>query len=321
MTSRGPAAGDTSPKRWASIDRADPIATAVSEIARNAFIRGRRRVEYAVEGETAPQVLSVRIADSGPGIANLREILAGDYQSASGLGIGLTGALRLVDRFTVSSTSAGTIVKLAKLLPARAPLFAGPEVTAGRHVTAATSAPPRKRSAESGTASRAGRPAPAAGGAAARQPRARRHQPRRRRALRRARRTRRSPATRRRNQDPVPVEHDARVPDAGELDSRADAAACRTDPVRREREERALLHPQVGAAALGSRGRPARPGKGRSRQDRRQAGLLRGPGALRRAARHAPAAARQPVAEPRLRRAGGRPAALFGRDEGLAGPP
>jgi signal transduction histidine kinase/DNA-binding response OmpR family regulator len=105
------------------------IATAVSEIARNAFMyAGGGRVEYAVEGDTTPQVLTVRIADSGPGIANLREILAGDYRSPSGLGIGLVGARRLVDRFTVSSTSAGTIVKLAKLLPARAPLFTGPEV-------------------------------------------------------------------------------------------------------------------------------------------------------------------------------------------------
>ena len=109
------------------------------------------------------------------------------------------------------------------------------------------------------------------------QPRARGHQPRRRRALRRARRARRSPAARRRDQDAVPVEHDARVPDAGELDSGADATCspngCDADP---DEKERALLHPQVGAAAVGARGRPARSREGRSRQDRRAAGVVRG---------------------------------------------
>ena len=105
------------------------IATAVSEIARNAFMyAGGGRVEYAIEGDTAPQVLSVRVADNGPGIANLREILAGDYRSPSGLGIGLAGARRLIDRFSVSSTSAGTVVTLAKLLPIKAPFLGGRDI-------------------------------------------------------------------------------------------------------------------------------------------------------------------------------------------------
>ena len=45
------------------------IATAVSELARNAFnYAGRGRVEFDIEGRTMPQLLIVRVSDSGPGI-------------------------------------------------------------------------------------------------------------------------------------------------------------------------------------------------------------------------------------------------------------
>ena len=72
--------------------------------------------------------------------------------------------------------------------------------------------------------------------------------------------------------------------------------ARRAAPADAEREERALLHPQVGAAAVGSRRRPARPREGRGRQDRVKPADFEVAGALRRAARHAAAAARQSVA-------------------------
>jgi len=67
------------------------IATSVSEIARNAFrYAGGGRVEFEIEGETAPQVLTVRVSDDGPGIRNLEEVLEGNYESKSGApGIGL----------------------------------------------------------------------------------------------------------------------------------------------------------------------------------------------------------------------------------------
>ena len=44
------------------------ISTAVSEIARNAFnYAGGGRVEYLLEGRTAPQLFIIKISDSGPG--------------------------------------------------------------------------------------------------------------------------------------------------------------------------------------------------------------------------------------------------------------
>jgi len=101
------------------------IATAVSEIARNAFEYARGgKVEFAVEGITRPQILSVRIEDQGPGIARLADILAGRYESETGMGVGMIGAQRLMDRLEVQSGAAGgTCVVLKKLLPPRTPLI------------------------------------------------------------------------------------------------------------------------------------------------------------------------------------------------------
>jgi anti-sigma regulatory factor (Ser/Thr protein kinase) len=100
------------------------ISTAVSEIARNAFAYGGGGVvEFRVEGSTAPQVLMISVIDGGPGIANPQRILSGGYRSTTGMGLGLIGAQRLMDHFTVDSRpGAGTTVVMKKLLPARAPL-------------------------------------------------------------------------------------------------------------------------------------------------------------------------------------------------------
>src|SRR5690242_9390117 len=58
------------------------LATAVSEIARNAFqYGGGGTVEFSLEGEIAPQVLLIRIFDRGAGIADLRPILEESYSS------------------------------------------------------------------------------------------------------------------------------------------------------------------------------------------------------------------------------------------------
>src|SRR5215831_8756723 len=93
------------------------IATAVSEIARNAFsYAGGGRVDFRIEGRTQPQLLVVRISDSGRGIDNLRDVLDGRYQSKTGMGLGIVGARRLMDQFEIESSSSGTVVLLKKLL-------------------------------------------------------------------------------------------------------------------------------------------------------------------------------------------------------------
>jgi signal transduction histidine kinase/DNA-binding response OmpR family regulator len=99
------------------------VATAVSEIVRNAFrYTGAGVVDYSVEGETTPQLFVITVSDRGQGIGNLDEILAGRYQSTTGMGVGLAGARRLMDGFHIQSGAAGTTVVLKKLLPRRAPL-------------------------------------------------------------------------------------------------------------------------------------------------------------------------------------------------------
>src|SRR5688572_2580041 len=99
------------------------LATAVSELARNAFgYAGGGKVEFAVEGATAPQLLLIRVKDDGPGIAKLKEILEGRYQSHTGMGLGIIGARRLVDQCEIdSSPTHGTEILLKKLLPRRIP--------------------------------------------------------------------------------------------------------------------------------------------------------------------------------------------------------
>jgi len=97
------------------------IATAVSEIARNAFLyAGGGRIVFEVEGSRAPQLFTIRVSDNGPGISRLDDVMGGRYTSTTGLGLGIVGTRRLMDMFDVSSTSQGTTVSLKKLLPARA---------------------------------------------------------------------------------------------------------------------------------------------------------------------------------------------------------
>ncbi|HEV8128631.1 MAG TPA: ATP-binding protein [Candidatus Eisenbacteria bacterium] len=108
------------------------IATALSEIARNAVsYAGGGRVEFRIEGATPPQLFLIRVSDHGPGIARLSEILEGSYRSATGMGLGILGARRLVDQFTIGTNAdRGTTVTLKKLLPAEAPLIGAKEIAA-----------------------------------------------------------------------------------------------------------------------------------------------------------------------------------------------
>ena len=96
------------------------VATAVSEIVRNAFRYARGAgVSYAVDEEAKPQRLIVRVTDEGPGIEHLDDVLAGRYQSGTGMGMGIVGARRLMDAFSIQTSSSGTTVVLSKFLSPR----------------------------------------------------------------------------------------------------------------------------------------------------------------------------------------------------------
>jgi signal transduction histidine kinase len=94
------------------------FATAVSEIARNAHqYAGGGRVEFRVE-PGPPAMLAAHVADQGPGIARLNDVLDGRYVSSTGLGLGVIGARRLSDSFTVESApNEGTAITIGKRLP------------------------------------------------------------------------------------------------------------------------------------------------------------------------------------------------------------
>ncbi|GLC23704.1 ATP-binding protein [Roseisolibacter agri] len=107
------------------------VATAVSEIARNAFRHaGGGRVELALDGLPRPDGgsaahgprLRARVIDAGPGIADVDAVLAGRTATAGAPpGLGILSARRLSDAFEITSApGAGTRVTLARALPARA---------------------------------------------------------------------------------------------------------------------------------------------------------------------------------------------------------
>src|SRR5690242_19474742 len=86
------------------------ISTAVSELARNVFdYAGGGTIEFAVAADSAPQTLVIRIEDERPGIDNLDTVLAGEYRSVTGLGLGILGVRRLIEQCDITTVKgAGT---------------------------------------------------------------------------------------------------------------------------------------------------------------------------------------------------------------------
>jgi serine/threonine-protein kinase RsbT len=98
------------------------IATAISEIARNiTSYAGRGAVRVTVADREGRKALVVRAEDEGPGIADIERAMEDGYSTGRGLGMGLPGARRLMDRLIVESTlGRGTVVEMWKWVPARA---------------------------------------------------------------------------------------------------------------------------------------------------------------------------------------------------------
>ena len=81
------------------------IVTAASELARNTLVHGGGG-HMELETVTRPGVNGIRLTfvDNGPGIADIDQALSDGYTTGSGLGLGLGGARRLVQDFTIDST-------------------------------------------------------------------------------------------------------------------------------------------------------------------------------------------------------------------------
>ncbi|MCY4727126.1 sigma-70 family RNA polymerase sigma factor [Nocardioides sp. STR2] len=94
------------------------VATAISEISRN-IVKFADRGEVAISLVTEDGRQGVRVVarDVGPGIADPDVALRDGYSTYHGLGLGLPGAKRLMDRFHLSSVPGeGTTVTMEKWL-------------------------------------------------------------------------------------------------------------------------------------------------------------------------------------------------------------
>ena len=92
------------------------MVTAASELARNALIYGGGGVlrwETLVDG--GRRGLRLHFIDQGPGIPDLAQAMTDGWTSGSGMGLGLSGAKRLVNEFEIQSeVGKGTRVTITR---------------------------------------------------------------------------------------------------------------------------------------------------------------------------------------------------------------
>jgi serine/threonine-protein kinase RsbT len=92
------------------------MVTATSELARNAVVYGlggTMTCELLLEG--IRKGLRLVFADQGPGIDNIERAMTDGWTSGHGLGLGLSGAKRLVNDFElVTAPGKGTIVTIVR---------------------------------------------------------------------------------------------------------------------------------------------------------------------------------------------------------------
>ena len=92
------------------------MVTAASELARNTLIYGgggELRYETVVDG--VRRGLRLHFIDEGPGIPDVQQALLDGWSSGTGLGLGLSGAKRLVNDFELhTEVGIGTRVTITR---------------------------------------------------------------------------------------------------------------------------------------------------------------------------------------------------------------
>jgi serine/threonine-protein kinase RsbT len=92
------------------------LVTAASELARNTLVHGgagAARIEVVQRGGRSG--IRAVFSDEGPGIPDLDLALTAGWTSGGGLGLGLSGAKRLVDEFDIDTeVGRGTSVTITK---------------------------------------------------------------------------------------------------------------------------------------------------------------------------------------------------------------
>ncbi|TPG66215.1 anti-sigma regulatory factor [Pseudomonas arsenicoxydans] len=80
------------------------MVTAVSELARNTMVYGGGGdMDWQIIDENSRVGLRLTFRDEGPGIPDIKLAMTDGWTSGSGLGLGLTGAKRLVDEFELDT--------------------------------------------------------------------------------------------------------------------------------------------------------------------------------------------------------------------------
>lgn len=109
------------------------IATAVSEIARNALQHGGRgSVRFELEDKNGETELVSLVSDVGPGVADVDAVLAGRTNVS---GTGLVAARKLMDSFAMESEPGkGTLVRMHKRLRKGGPISSEQRTTLSEQV-------------------------------------------------------------------------------------------------------------------------------------------------------------------------------------------
>jgi serine/threonine-protein kinase RsbT len=92
------------------------LVTAASELARNTLVYGGGgTVEVTRVENRRRSGIRIVFADQGPGIQDLELALTDGYTTGGGLGLGLSGARRLVDEFDIdTAVGRGTSITVTK---------------------------------------------------------------------------------------------------------------------------------------------------------------------------------------------------------------
>lgn len=92
------------------------IATAISELARNIYLyAGDGKICFDIFDEMNNKGIVIVAIDNGPGITDISQVMEDGFSTSGGLGAGLPGVKRLMDKFDiVSEKGKGTEIKVIK---------------------------------------------------------------------------------------------------------------------------------------------------------------------------------------------------------------
>lgn len=92
------------------------LVTAASELARNTVkYGGGGDMHWQIRREAGRCGVRLKFVDEGPGIPNLEQAMTDGWTSGTGLGMGLSGAKRLVNDFEIrTAVGSGTTVEITR---------------------------------------------------------------------------------------------------------------------------------------------------------------------------------------------------------------